>query len=77
MPKMSVSIWDLTDEELDQLAADRDTTEPKHAEELRRFKLWRRTEDGRAAEAAARRDEEAPAGESTGGRTSCSSRNAP
>ena len=37
-----VSVWDLTDDELDRLAADRQAREPEHAAEILRFKNWRR-----------------------------------
>jgi hypothetical protein len=40
---VSVSVWDMTDDELDHQAATRAEREPEHAAELRRFKDWRRT----------------------------------
>lgn len=43
MPLMNVSPWDMTDAELDAEAARRRFTEPQHADELLRFKDYRRT----------------------------------
>lgn len=39
---VSISVWDMTDEELDHQAAIREQREPEHAAELRRFKEWRK-----------------------------------
>jgi hypothetical protein len=41
-----VSVWDLTDDEIDALAAARQTSEPAHAAELLRFKKWRKAHPG-------------------------------
>ena len=43
MPRLvKVSLWQLTDQELDDLAAECSATEPEYSEELRRLKAWRR-----------------------------------
>ena len=42
MRLVKVSVWELTDQELDDLAAESSTTEPDYAAELRRVKAWRR-----------------------------------
>jgi hypothetical protein len=38
MRLVKVSVWELTDQKLDDLAAECATTEPDYAAELRRFK---------------------------------------
>ena len=43
MPRLvKVSLWQLTDQELDDLAAAADATDPDRAAELRLLKTWRR-----------------------------------
>jgi hypothetical protein len=42
MRLVNVSAWELTDQELDDLAADLEGTEPDYASELRHMKAWRR-----------------------------------
>ena len=43
MPRLvKVSVWQLTDQELDDLAAAADATDPARAAELRHLKTWRR-----------------------------------
>jgi len=42
MRLVKVGVWELTDQELDELAAEREATEPDYAAELRRLKEWRR-----------------------------------
>ena len=42
MRLVKVSAWELTDQELDDVAAECSTTEPEYAAELRRLKAWRR-----------------------------------
>jgi hypothetical protein len=39
---VKVSLWQLTDQELDDLAAAADATNPARASELRQLKTWRR-----------------------------------
>ena len=39
---LNVSVWQLTDQELDDLAAATDATDPVRASELRHLKVWRR-----------------------------------
>lgn len=47
MRLISVSLWELNDGELDDLAAAADATEPARAASFRRFKIWRRTHPDR------------------------------
>ena len=42
MRLVKVSVWQLTDQELDDVVAECSTTEPEYAAELRRLKAWRR-----------------------------------
>ena len=39
---VKVSVWQLSDQELDDVVAECSTTEPEYAAELRRLKAWRR-----------------------------------
>jgi hypothetical protein len=41
MRLVKVSVWQLTDQELDDVVAGCSATEPEYAAELRRLKAWR------------------------------------
>ena len=42
MRLVKISVWELTDQDLDDLAAAADATDSEHAAALRHLKIWRR-----------------------------------